>query len=111
MIRIDTNDVNITLRDIPTNWGAGVWLYNGELFTGIMYEYFPTTNQLCSEVELKEGILDGRQVEYWPNGKLKIEHFEKYDTIYGTFKKWDEQGILISYVEYDNNGNLIKKII
>ncbi|HEY6142180.1 MAG TPA: hypothetical protein VIV55_01955 [Flavobacterium sp.] len=110
-MRIDTNDVNITLRDMPTNWGEGVWLYNGELFTGIMYEYFPMTNQLCSEVELKEGIIDGRQVEYYPNGQIKEEYFEKYAAFYGSFKSWDEHGVLIMHQEYDDFGNLIKKII
>jgi antitoxin component YwqK of YwqJK toxin-antitoxin module len=111
MIRIDINDPNLTLRDRPTNWGTGVWLYNGVLFTGIVYEYFPNTTQFSSESEYVDGILDGRQVEYWPNGKIKDEYFEKYDGVYGSFKEWNEQGVLITHQIYDSNGNLIEVII
>lgn len=46
-------------------------------------------------------VLDGRQVEYWPNGKLKEECFQKYDYYVGSFKLWNEQGILISHQEFD----------
>lgn len=111
MLRIEINDPNLILDDMPTNWGEGVFHYNGELFEGIMYEYFPNSTQLSSESEYKEGIADGRQVEYYPNGKIKEEYFEKYATFYGSFKSWDEQGVLIMHQEYDNFGNLIKRII
>ncbi|HEY6142182.1 MAG TPA: hypothetical protein VIV55_01965 [Flavobacterium sp.] len=111
MIRVDINDPNFKLDDMPTNWGTGVCRYNGELFEGILYEYFPNSTQLSSEDEYKEGIPDGRQIEYWSNGKLKIEYFEKYDTLYGSFKKWNELGILTSHTDYDNNGNIIRKIV
>jgi antitoxin component YwqK of YwqJK toxin-antitoxin module len=111
MIRININDSNIELRDRPTNWGEGVWLYNGMPFTGIMFEYFPTTTQLSSESEFKEGILNGRQVEYWPNGKIKSEYFERYTAFYGSFKEWNEQGILIKHQEFDNFGNHVRTFI
>jgi hypothetical protein len=111
MIRIDINDPNLTLRDRPTNWGAGVSLYNGLLFTGIIYEYFPNTTQFSSEDEYKDGILDGRQVEYWANGQIKSEYFKKYGGVYGSFKEWNEQGLLITHQEYDSLGNFVRKII
>ena len=111
MIRIETDDPNLILRDRPTNWGGGVWLYNGIPFTGIEYEYFPNTTQLSSESEYKDGIFDGRQVEYWPNGNIKQEYYAKYDYFVGLFKEWNEQGVLISHQEYDQNGNLIKVVI
>lgn len=111
MLRIDINDVDLTLKDRPTNWGRGVSLYNGELFTGVIYEYFPNTNQYSSEDEYKDGIPDGRQVEYWSNGNLKEEYYQKYDYIINSYKRWSEAGELISYSEYDVNGNKIKKII
>lgn len=111
MIRVDIKDPNFTIDGTPTDWGAGVCRYNGELFEGILYEYFPNTTQLSSESEYKDGIPDGRQVDYWPNGKIKCEMFEKYEDIYGSFKKWNEQGVLILHQEHDNFGNLIKKVI
>jgi antitoxin component YwqK of YwqJK toxin-antitoxin module len=111
MLRIDINDPNLILRETPTNWGDGVYLYNGQPITGLVYEYYPNSNQLSSESEHKDGILDGRQVEYWPNGNLKEEYYQKYDYLIGSFKVWSETGELISYSEYDFNGNKIKKII
>lgn len=111
MLRVNIEDPNLTLRDRPTNWGRGVSLYNGQLFTGIIYEYFPNTNQYSSEDEYVDGIPDGRQVEYWENGNLKEEYYQKYDSFRGSFKQWNEQGILIGHSEYDQFGNLIKRII
>jgi len=110
-MRIDINDLNLDLRDSPTNWGDGVWLYNGYPFTGIIYECYPNSNQLLSESEHKDGIIDGRQVEYWPNGKLKEEYFQKYDYIVGFFKNWNEEGELISFSEYDTFGRKIRKLL
>ncbi|UFH35069.1 hypothetical protein [Flavobacterium acetivorans] len=112
MTRIDINDPNLTIDDMPTNWGGAVWLYNEEPFTGIRYEYFPGTIQLSSEAEFMDGIQHGRQAEYWTNGQIKIEFFENYGgKFYGSFKEWNDQGVLITYQEHDNFGNLIKKII
>lgn len=111
MLRIEYNDPNMTLDNRPTNWGGGVYLYNGEPFTGIKIYKFPNTNNLSNEVEFKDGILDGRQVEYWPNGNLKEEYFQKYDYHIGSFKRWDENGVLISHQENDELGNWIKTIL
>lgn len=111
MIRIDINDPNLTLRDKPTNWGAGVSLYNGLPFTGVIYEYYPNTTQLWSEAEHKDGILDGRQVDYWSNGQIKSEYFQKYDRVYGSFKEWNEQGVLLTHQEYDSLGHFLRKIV
>ena len=74
MLRIDYNSSNLILRDRPTNWGGGVWLYNGQPFTGIKV-YKDEMGQLEAESEFKDGILSGRQVEYWPNGNKKEEYF------------------------------------
>ncbi len=109
--RINIEDPNFTLDDLPTNWGGGVNRYNGELFEGIVFEYYPNTVQLYAESEYKEGVLNGRQVEYWSNGQLKLEYFKKYDFFYGHFREWDEQGVLISHQEFDNFGNRIRTII
>ena len=111
MIRIEYNDPNLTLRDIPTNWGGGVKLYNGIPFTGIIFYKSPNSDQLLNESEYKEGVLEGKQVEYWGNGNLKEEYFQKYDYNIGSFKRWNEQGELISHQVFDENGNYVKTII
>ena len=110
MLRVEDNDPNMTLDNRPTNWGGGVWLYNAEPFTGI--EVFRNEEGVIfAECEHKDGILDGRQVEYWPNGNLKEEYFQKYDYHIGAFKRWNEQGILISHQEFDELGNWKKTIL
>ena len=111
MFQIDINDPNLILRDRPTNWGTRVLLFNGENFTGTVYEYYPNSTQLSSESEYVDGIADGRQVEYWPNRNKKEEYYQKYDHTINSYKIWNEQGILISHSEYNSIGNLIKKII
>lgn len=110
MLRIDYDDQNLTLRDKPTNWGESVWLYSGQPFTGIKV-YKDANGQLEGESEFKDGILYGRQVEYWENGNLKEEYFQKYDYYVGSFKLWDNQGVLISHQEFDEFGNWKETII
>lgn len=69
------------------------------------------TNNLEAEYGYKDGIFDGRQAEYWDNGKLKEEYFQKYDFHIGSFKRWDENGQLISHQEFDEFGNWVKTIL
>jgi antitoxin component YwqK of YwqJK toxin-antitoxin module len=110
MLRVEYNDPNMTLRNRPTNWGSGVYLYNGAPFTGVMV-YRENNGQITAEYEYKDGIFDGRQATYWPNGNLEEEYFQKYDYHIGAFKRWNEQGVLISHQEFDELGNWIKTIL
>ena len=50
-------------------------------------------------------------MQYWPNGKLKEKYFQKYDFFKGSFKSWNEEGTLTTHVEFDDDGNLLKRII
>jgi antitoxin component YwqK of YwqJK toxin-antitoxin module len=111
MLRLEYNDSNLTLRNKSTNWGGGVWLYKGIPFTGTVCFYYPGTTQLSGESEHKDGIVDGRQADYWPNGQLKEEYFQKIDYHVGSFKRWDEQGNLLSHQENDEFGDWIKTIL
>ncbi|MCX2431032.1 hypothetical protein [Pedobacter sp. GR22-10] len=111
MLRIEYNDPDLDLDDRPTNWGGGVYLYKGRPFTGVEIYYYPDTNQLSAEYEYKDGIFDGRQATYWPNGNLKEEYFQKYDYHVGSFKRWNEQGVLISHQENDQFGNWVRTIL
>lgn len=111
MVRVNINDSNLILDDQPTNWGGGVLLYYNNPLTGVIYENYPNNTQILAEIEYKNGILDGRQTEYWENGKLKEECFQKYDYYIGSFKRWNEQGELISYQEFDQYGNHIKTVL
>lgn len=105
MTRINANNPNLILDPKPTNWGAGIYLYNGTLFTGILEDNFDGTTQLQCESEFNDGILDGRQVEYFLNGQIKYECFEKYDVPYGFKRIWDQSGVLLYIEEFDSYGN------
>ena len=74
------------------------------MFTGIIEEYFEGTTQLLYEGEHRQGIVHGRQVEYFSNGQIKIETFERYDGFYGTRKEWNEQGVLIYEENFSEEG-------
>ncbi|HZW62098.1 MAG TPA: hypothetical protein VFF15_00480 [Flavobacteriaceae bacterium] len=104
MDRIDINDPNLTLDLKPTNWGGGISLYNGIPFTGIIEEYFNGTSQLLSEGEYRDGVIHGRQVEYFLNGQIETEYYEKYGGFYGAKKYWNEQGALIYHEEFSDEG-------
>lgn len=73
--------------------------------------YRDEDGKIFAESEYKDGILEGRQVEYWSNGNLQEECFQKYDYYVGSFKLWNEQGVLISHQEFDEFGNWIKTIV
>lgn len=110
MQRVDINDPNLTLRDSPTNWGEGVWLYSGSLFTGIIYENYPNSSQVIEEGEYIDGIIHGQQAEYWENGQVKTIYWQKFGASYKTTKRWDEVGMLIYEAEFSDDGiNLFAK--
>lgn len=111
MLKVEYNDPDLTLRDRPTNWGGGVYLYKGQPFNGVEIYHYEGTRQLSAEYEYKEGIFDGRQLKYWRNGNLKEEFFRKFDYYVGSFKRWDEDGQLISHQEFDEFGNWIETIL
>jgi antitoxin component YwqK of YwqJK toxin-antitoxin module len=111
MIKIYDNDSNLILDlDLPS-WGdQGIWLYNGLPFTGIIM-YRDDNDQVYGEDEYKEGMRNGRQVEYWENGNLKEEYFEKEGVYIGSFKCWNEQGVLVFHEENDELGNWKRTIL
>mgnify|MGYP003456261602 CR=1 FL=1 len=110
MLRIEESNPNLTYRNRPTNWGGGVRLYNGQPFTGILV-YRDEDGKIFAESEYKDGIPDGRQIDYWPNGNFQEECFQKYDYYIGSYKRWNDQGVLISHQEFDEFGNWKKTIL
>lgn len=92
MLRIYDNNPNLILDiDLPSWNDQGVWFYNGVPFNGIII-YRDENEQTYGEDEFKDGMRNGRQVEYWNNGKIKEEYFEKESIYFGSYKRWDENG-------------------
>ena len=110
ILPIEYNNPNFILRFNPTSWTEAYWFYNGQIFTGIM-NYANTNLGLYGESEFKDGVLNGRQVEYWRSLFIKTEFFQKDDYCIGSFKRWNEEGLLISHEEFDESGNYIKTIV
>jgi len=108
---------------------------DGSPYTGIVFEALPS-GSITTEYEVKDGLKDGVEKEYYSEGKLEsITHYRKGylhgEVIYyypeGTQKEksvfeyglrrevfeWDEAGILTRHSaisETDNNYKLIEKL-
>jgi antitoxin component YwqK of YwqJK toxin-antitoxin module len=76
----------------------GVYLnYKGENFTGTFLSKYPGTTQLEIKFEYKDGLRDGKQLEYYNNGQVK----EESETVNGRYN-----GVVLKYWE---NGRIKSK--
>lgn len=90
--------------------GGEILYYQNEPFTGFIVDYYSNGN-LASEEEYKNGYKEGVIREYFENGQMEEEYFIKFNRLCKSFKLWDINGNLIKYTKYDNDGNIIEKII
>lgn len=109
MIRINFNDNNIEIKH-PDAGGGMCYFYQGKAFTGVFEEFYSNGN-LIGEITVVDGSVNGRQTQYYDNGQIKQEYFEKFNAMYGSYKHWDESGNLILYIIHDNEGKEIEKIV
>lgn len=111
MIKIYDNDPKLSLDlDLPSYGGQGVWLFDGKPFNGIII-YINENKKIYAEEQLKDGMRNGRQLEYWENGKFKEEYFEKEGLYISSYKRWSEDGTLVFHEENDEFGNWKETII
>jgi antitoxin component YwqK of YwqJK toxin-antitoxin module len=92
-LRIKLSEFDIMYLD-----GGGVPIldYNGQPFTGIVFENHKDGITLAWEKEYEKGYQEGWCRSFYPSGKKHLEYKTHNNTeIDGTFKKWDENGILI----------------
>ena len=109
MIRINFDDNDLQYAGIDAG-GGNMYNYKNQPFTGIIEEFYANGN-LTGEIECKNGYSDGLQTTYYENGQMQEEYYLKYNRFYGSYKRWDENGNLISHTEYDNNGDLIRRVV
>lgn len=109
MIRINFNNDSIEIKH-PDAGGGAYYYYQGQPFTGVFEEFYSNGN-LIGEITVVNGHVDGRQTQYYEKGQIKEECFETLNTLYDTYKYWDEQGNLILHIIHDNNGNEIQRVI
>ena len=109
MVRINIEDEDVEFAGNDAG-GGSMWNYKGQPFTGILEDFCENGN-LIGEIECKNGYKDGLQTAFYENGLPKEEYHEKYNRCYGPYKYWDEEGILILHILFDNDGKEINRIV
>jgi antitoxin component YwqK of YwqJK toxin-antitoxin module len=71
--------------------------YKGENFTGTLVKKYPQTSQLKYKLEIKDGLIHGKQLVYYKNGQLE----EDYEALNGV-----KNGVCLEYWE---NGKIRSK--
>lgn len=82
----------------PDEGGGSVYFYNGQPFTGTIVEYF--NGVLVGEITVINSHTQGRVALYYENGQLNEEYFEKYNSLYGIYRKWNINGLLEKEIDY-----------
>ena len=77
---------------------------NGELIEG-SFETFYETGQLHESFQLINGTQQGDFISYYRNKMKQEEGFYHNGLKFGKWKKWSENGVLISETFYTVNGN------
>ena len=96
----------------PNLRGSPIMHYQGTLFTGIGYKFFPNgSSQLNEEFIFKDGKYDGIWKEWHGNGQLKQERYYLYGKQNGKETKWLENGQLRNEGNYkdDKKDGLFKR--
>lgn len=94
----------VTLGQYTAGFEEGVWKYfNGEAYEigkfegglreGIWKSYFDA-NTLASETSYSQNILDGKFVQYWENGNVKLSGKYENGLQEGIWQQYNEEGIL-----------------
>ena len=95
-MRVNFDDIEIMHPDYG---GGSVYYCQGKPFTGTIVEYHSDGN-LIGEITVVDSHTDGRVAGYFKSGNIEEEYFEKYNRMYGLYRKWDESGNLIREHDY-----------
>jgi antitoxin component YwqK of YwqJK toxin-antitoxin module len=68
---------------------------------GVWKSYY-RDGTLWSENNYKGGLINGKTVTYFPNGKKRYEGYFKNASKTGIWKFWNEQGEFVKEVDMDN---------
>ncbi|WP_121812749.1 toxin-antitoxin system YwqK family antitoxin [Mucilaginibacter kameinonensis] len=89
--------------------GDIIYYYQNEPLTGIIKDY--KDGVLVGEAEFTDGHRGGIQREYnYPSGILVEEYFIKFNKLEGSFKNWDDNGILVSHTVWQN-GKCVQTVL
>lgn len=115
MQRVNIDDIDIEY----TRSGSPVYTWQGKPFTGIAYE-LNSAGKLINETSYVDGIEDGSEKLWYPNGQSESVIEVKWNRPHGKFQHWYEDGKIkyegiceLGYVvkrkEWDNKGNLLNE--
>jgi antitoxin component YwqK of YwqJK toxin-antitoxin module len=96
-----------------------VYLYEGELFTGIGFE-LGLDNRIISEISYKNGFQEGPARDWYESGELQSEAYYKENSLHGASKEWYkngkiksealyEFGVPLEYKEWDEDGKVVNE--
>ncbi|MGV9663635.1 toxin-antitoxin system YwqK family antitoxin [Nocardia niigatensis] len=77
--------------------------HDGALYTGEVEEY-AENGQLVELSTYYEGIENGLQQEWWPNGNKRAEGVTKMGSAVGEWRYWHENGQMSEQVVLDADG-------
>lgn len=87
----------------------GCVLYNGEAFTGEMYDTAPN-GQMTSLTSYFKGFEDGPTQEWYENGQKQLEGQSKFGAVaVGVWRQWHPNGQLALEQEFDDKGNELSR--
>jgi antitoxin component YwqK of YwqJK toxin-antitoxin module len=86
--------------------GCPVYEYNGSPFTGFVKCFFYNSTSVEGEYEYQNGYRLGLQTCYYSNGQKDREYTLGDGGFDGVYKRWDEQGNLLSSETWVNGHRL-----
>jgi antitoxin component YwqK of YwqJK toxin-antitoxin module len=90
LVSCNNKKVNISELELNNN----VYYHNSDLkpFTGICYTKFPGSNKIKSKRTLKDGILHGEMIVFFPDGDTCLRGYYKNGAYDGKWVRYYENG-------------------
>lgn len=71
---------------------------------GLVLSWY-ANGQLASRREYRQGMKDGRQQEWWPDGRPRLDEIVREDAPVGLYRTWYASGQAFEEHRYDTNGH------
>jgi hypothetical protein len=97
--------VEISANEVYVNRENSLWRHTGDssLVSGQVYTYY-ADGQLAKMTNVFEGRREREHVEYFPNGKLKLEENYSHNRLDGAVKRWglSDGYSLVAHLQYQD---------
>lgn len=100
-ILVAMNFKYVVTRDEVMTKGSIVYeIKKDKPLTGYLETYYEGTDQIESSEHYKKGLLDGKSIFYFENGKVYKKGKNKKGELKGTWKFYNEDGKLVKKIKY-----------